>query len=234
MTMTKVFIDPGHGGKDSGAVGNGIKEKDIVLKIGLRLRDILKYEYEGVNVSMSREDDTFLGLSERAKKANNWGANVFVSLHNNSFNTVANGFETFIYLRTPNSTASLQNVLHTEIMAFNKMYGIRDRGQQRKDLAVIRESNMDAILSENLFIDNEKEAALLKTDAYIAGIADAHAKGLAKVYGWKRKNNPEQISTGSDTRYRVIAGSFKDRKNADEMKAHLESLGVQGVFLEVK
>src|SRR5690606_41982785 len=74
-TMPKIFIDPGHGGKDSGAVGNGLKEKDIVLYVALRMKHILQDEYTNAEVKLSREKDVFVELSERARMANAWGAN---------------------------------------------------------------------------------------------------------------------------------------------------------------
>jgi N-acetylmuramoyl-L-alanine amidase len=70
----KLYLDPGHGGSDSGAVGNGLREKDITLDIGLRIRSILTNNYENVQVMMSRTDDTSKTLSQRTNEANSWGA----------------------------------------------------------------------------------------------------------------------------------------------------------------
>ncbi|MFS0783539.1 N-acetylmuramoyl-L-alanine amidase family protein, partial [Bacillus sp. 1P06AnD] len=63
--MVKIFIDPGHGGSDPGAVGNGIQEKNITLAIALRVRDLLLNGYSNVEVKMSRTGDTFPSLSDR-------------------------------------------------------------------------------------------------------------------------------------------------------------------------
>jgi len=91
----KIVIDPGHGGKDPGAIGvGGLKEKQVNLSIALRLRDILRAK--GYDVVMTREDDTFIPLDERAAIANREGADLFVSIHANSTKaSSANGFETF-------------------------------------------------------------------------------------------------------------------------------------------
>jgi len=70
--MKKVYIDPGHGGKDSGAVGNGIQEKDIVLSVAKKVETKLKRC--GLDVRMSRSTDVFKELSYRSKDANNWGS----------------------------------------------------------------------------------------------------------------------------------------------------------------
>lgn len=71
--MVKIFIDPGHGGTDSGATGNGLQEKAVTLEIALVLRTILTNEYEGVSVTMSRTSDKTVSLTERTEAANSWG-----------------------------------------------------------------------------------------------------------------------------------------------------------------
>ena len=77
-----VALDPGHGGKDPGAMANGLREKDVNLKVGLLLRSIL--EQYGVDARLTRGDDRYLKLGERTQLANNWNADLFVSLHCNA------------------------------------------------------------------------------------------------------------------------------------------------------
>src|SRR5690606_41103646 len=77
--MAKVFIDAGHGGSDSGAVANGLKEKDLTLAIAKECEKALKAA--GVQVKMSRTGDTYPSLSARCQAANSWGADLFVSIH---------------------------------------------------------------------------------------------------------------------------------------------------------
>jgi len=91
----KVVIDPGHGGKDPGAIGvGGLLEKDVNLRIGLMLRD--KLRQMGYRVIMTREDDTFIELEERAAVANRVGADLFISIHaNSSRSPSARGVETY-------------------------------------------------------------------------------------------------------------------------------------------
>src|SRR5690606_13418747 len=84
FSMKKVFIDPGHGGSDSGAVGNGLKEKDLTLAIAKECEKVLKSEYEGVTVKMSRTGDTYPTLSARTNAANSWNADLFISIHINA------------------------------------------------------------------------------------------------------------------------------------------------------
>ena len=79
-----IVVDPGHGGRDPGAIGRtGIAEKDIVLKIGLKLRDLIA-THLGSHVLMTRHQDMFVELEDRAKFANATEADLFISIHVNS------------------------------------------------------------------------------------------------------------------------------------------------------
>lgn len=79
-----VVIDAGHGGKDTGAIDNGVKEKDINLSVALDLAEKLRKNMKNVNVVLTRDNDTFISLQQRADKANNAKADLFISIHTNS------------------------------------------------------------------------------------------------------------------------------------------------------
>lgn len=147
----KVFIDPGHGGRDPGAIGTNSKEAENVLKVALALEKKLKAQ--GYEVKLSRRTDTYLTLKQRADLANAWGADLFISLHDNSaVNKTATGFETFIFNGSVSgNTIKLQQHVHKAIATG---IGLRDRGMKRANFAVIRETNMPALLIEYGFISN--------------------------------------------------------------------------------
>ncbi|MGM0380778.1 MAG: N-acetylmuramoyl-L-alanine amidase family protein [bacterium] len=91
-----VFIDPGHGGRDPGAIGsNGLHEKDVVFRISLALRDYIKENHPRIKPVLTRDDDRFIPLQGRTKMANEQQADVFVSIHANSGRMGASGFEVF-------------------------------------------------------------------------------------------------------------------------------------------
>ena len=94
--IRRIVVDPGHGGHDPGAVGpNGVREKDVVLAIGLKLRELLKEEL-GLDVVMTRSTDVFIPLEERTAIANKVNADLFVSVHANAAqNRSAAGIETY-------------------------------------------------------------------------------------------------------------------------------------------
>lgn len=184
--MPYVVIDPGHGGEDPGASGFGLYEKDVVLQISKKINNHFG-QYEGVVVSLTRWDDRFISLSDRAKFANDRGADFFISIHNNAADSSAHGFESFIYTYAGSTTAKYQSVIHAHIMSYLNQYNIRDRGQKKANFAVLRETAMPAILLENLFITNEKENKLLKDDAFLDGLAESIVSGVADIFGLQKK-----------------------------------------------
>ena len=139
----KLYLDPGHGGTDTGASGNGLKEKEINLDIALQIRDLLTTDYENVQVKMSRTNDSTKSLQQRTNEANSWGADFYMSIHCNFFNGNANGYEDYIYnlLSDQSRTANYQDILHAEIIKVNGLY---NRGRKKANFHVLRESTMDA------------------------------------------------------------------------------------------
>jgi N-acetylmuramoyl-L-alanine amidase len=203
--MVKIFIDPGHGGSDPGAVGNGLKEKDLTLAISKKIRDKLA-NYEGVQVKLSRESDTSLSLKQRTDMANAWGADYLISVHINAGG--GTGFESYTYNASYNGkqeTNRKRSILHAEIM--RQLNGVRDRGMKEANLHMVRESKMESVLTENLFIDNVNDATLLKQDNFLDKIAQGHVNGLAVIFGLKQKaqSQPAPQPQAGDT-YVVKSG----------------------------
>lgn len=182
MRQIIIVLDPGHGGKDPGAVGNGVIEKDVTLKISLKTGTILADNYN-CRVIYTRKTDKFITLSERAKIANIAKANLFCSVHVNSHGPTAHGFESYRYPGTKDKTEDLQKNVHDELMKLMRSYNVRDRGMKQQNFAVVRQTAMPAILTENLFLSNSTEAQLLKSEAFLDKIAKAHAIGLAHTAG---------------------------------------------------
>lgn len=96
--LNVVVIDPGHGGKDPGAIGKTAKEKDIVLSVALKLGNLIKKNYPNVKVIYTRDKDVFVELGERASIANRNNADLFISVHVNSVegSSATHGTETFV------------------------------------------------------------------------------------------------------------------------------------------
>ncbi|MFJ8245160.1 N-acetylmuramoyl-L-alanine amidase [Peribacillus asahii] len=215
--LIKIFIDPGHGGKDPGAVGNGLIEKDLTLKIAERVKELLA-AYENVEVKMSRTGDTYPSLSDRTNAANTWGADFFLSIHINAGGGA--GYEDFAYTGSSKSIA-YQNVIHAEIM---NQIDMKDRGKKQGNLHVLRESDMPAILTECGFIDNKDDAAKLKDDDFIEKLAVGHVNGLVKAFGLKKQ---DAVKIASTKKYHVVVKgdtASKLAKKYDTTIAKIKSL----------
>lgn len=185
--MAKIYIDPGHNptGEDTGAAGFGHKEQDITVQIGRRVRDLLIQC--GQAVYMSRESETAVigngtlssSLQTRASQANSRDADIFVSIHCNAKNTKAYGCETYSY---PGSTQGkqlakcIQNYLP-------QLTGRYDRGVKEANFAVLRNTNMPAVLVETAFIDNYDDSMYLASDRGQQSIAEAIARGICEYLG---------------------------------------------------
>jgi len=181
-----VYVDSGHGGSDTGATSGGVEEKDLNLSVSLKVRDTL--QNMGYTVVMSREDDSFPSLFDRAQEANKIGADIFVSIHHNAFNGSAHGIETFYYnengntdnpsanddKRIENSRKSAEDI-QSELI---KETGANDRGVKRANFHVLRETEMPAVLVEGGFIDNAIERAKLVLDSYQEKLANAISTGI--------------------------------------------------------
>ena len=183
--VVKIFIDPGHGGQDPGASGHGLKEKNVVLEIALRVADVLTKNYLGVDVQLSRTADTFIELEERASQANAWGADYFVSIHNNAFNGSAHGFESYIYNdNVSQTTKDKQKDVHQYI---SSSLNVNDRGMKDANFSVLRNTSMPAILLELLFIDNKAEANKLGSTQFKNKLGNIVANAIAKSYSLKKR-----------------------------------------------
>lgn len=200
----KVVIDPGHGGKDHGAVSQDLKEKDLTLKIAKRVKSELEIAY-GIDVIMTRTTDKYLTLKERTDFANKQKADFFCSIHINAGG--GTGYEDYIYDRLSDSseTAKKRTVFHNEIKKVLEKYNIRNRGMKKKNLHVLRETSMSSVLTEVLFIDNKEDQKLLKNEKFLEDIAVAHANGIAAVLGIKKSNvenkaNKEQKQQSTQTK----------------------------------
>ncbi|RLL42728.1 N-acetylmuramoyl-L-alanine amidase [Oceanobacillus piezotolerans] len=222
----KLYLDPGHGGTDPGALGNGLREKDVNLDIALRIRSLLVTNYENVSVMMSRTTDSTKDLQQRTNEANNWGADYYVSIHCNAFNGTARGYEDFIHdaLSDATQTARYRDILHEEIAKVNQL---TNRGKKKANLHVLRETTMPAVLTENGFIDNSQDAALMKLSTWRQNVAQGHVNGISRAFNLQ----PKQTSNPPGTLYKVIAGSFTDKTNADERAVFLQSRGIDAFVI---
>lgn len=175
----KVFIDPGHGGADTGAVANGIQEKVINLVVAKKVRELL--QQSGIEVMMSRETDVDVGLSERCKMANQWGADYFISIHHNAGG--GDGYEVIHSIYHGKGEQLAQAVGKEFDKTGQNCRRIFSRQGQNGDYyCVIRETAMPAIITEYAFLDTKDVEAVDTTEElYIE--ATAIARGFCSFVG---------------------------------------------------
>ncbi len=168
-----VVVDPGHGGRDSGAIGiGGLREKDVVIDISLQVASIL--EQQGVQVVMTRTDDREIDLEPRVQLAERVNASLFVSIHANAISMSrpdVNGVETYYY----SSGLGLARAIHNSMLQYT---GSRDRRVRQAGFYVIRRTSMPAVLVETGFVTGAEDAPRLADPAYRTQMAQAIAYGI--------------------------------------------------------
>ena len=163
----KIYIDQGHNPQNpnAGAEGNGLREQDIVFRIGILLADLLRSN-PNFEVRLSRPTaETQIGTSnttslrQRVADANSWGADYFISLHTNASEiAAATGVEAFAFSRSSPAFALGEDIL----TALSAETGLRNRGMQvRSGLYVVRKTAMPSLLIELGFITNPNDARLM-------------------------------------------------------------------------
>lgn len=181
MAIAKVLLDPGHGGNDPGAVGNGLKEKDITLAVCLRAK--YHIERHDVEVLMSRTGDTNPTLTQRSNMANSNNVDACASIHvNSASSSLARGVETYTYGKGKNEIA-LANKVHYAILN-RALYSV-NRGIKQENFHMVRETKMAAILLEMGFISNDGDANLMNSN--IEEFAIAIAQGILEYLGIEYK-----------------------------------------------
>lgn len=201
-SLPTVVIDPGHGGKDDGARSHRLTEKELSLDLALRVEKVLKtFSFPTV---LTRRDDTYVSLAERAAVANKIENAVFVSLHfNHSRNNGATGVETFYatekvppesawtwvgFFTKPEDEPSdngedLAGYIQTSLVSRTEA---ENRGIKKRPLYVVRHTRCPAVLVEGGFLNNPLDAQLLANGEYLDRLAKAIAEGVMTY----QKNRP--------------------------------------------
>lgn len=166
-----VVIDPGHGGSDCGAIRGKINEKNITLDISNRVAEILTSK--GVDVYMTRDDDSTVSLQDRVAISENVNPDLFVSVHVNSSNSESpNGVETHYY---KDNSLTLAKTIHASMLNHIKA---KDRGLFKSKFYVINHTTAPAVLVEVGFLSNAAEREQLVTESRKQATAKAIAEGI--------------------------------------------------------
>ncbi len=217
MPEYKIMLDAGHGGEDPGAVSGGRQEKDDTLRLTLAVGDLLKNR--GVDVEYTRTTDVYQTPFQKATIANQSGADYFISFHRNSSPTPNQytGVETLIYNKSGIKYDMAKNI----VGALGEV-GFQDLGvKERPGLVVLRRTTMPAVLIEAGFLNTDQDNRMF--DEKFDEIAQAIASAILGTLGEEDVEGPPY--------YRVQAGAFTKRQNADQLLYELLDQGYPAFLL---
>ncbi|MBU5455245.1 N-acetylmuramoyl-L-alanine amidase [Caproiciproducens sp. MSJ-32] len=214
-----------NGGQDSGAVYKGRKESNDVLSIGRAVA--AEVRRHGVTVDETRTSDATVSLNERSAFENRNNYDYFISFHRNAYDPEkAKGVETYTYLNGGAKSKALAQRIQTSLVAL----GFTDRGVKEANYHVLRETKAPAVLVEIGFIDNTGDNNLF--DSKRNEIIKALAKAILAQVGvdYIEPSVSTQPASGQ-TLYRVMAGSYKSRENAEKQVQKLKAAGFDAVIM---
>ncbi len=179
-----VVLDPGHGGTDPGASGNGETEKTIVADIANKAKALLEADGR-TKVYLTRSSDVYVDHMDRVNTGEQAG-DMFISIHTNAAknNPVPNGTETYYYPHSNDSTIGISTQKMADIIHKHLILnlGTNDRKVKTESFIVIKYNTIPSILIETAFISNPDDAALLGSDEFRQKIAKAICDGVNEIF----------------------------------------------------
>lgn len=220
--MQRVYIGVGHGGKDSGACANGLKEKELNLSVALEVYRVLLNH--GLNVMLSRKDDDSDTLDERVKECNDFDPVLAVDIHHNAGG--GDGAECYYHIGGGIGKTLAYNILDEIEGIGQNLRGAKTKidSQGRDYYGFIRSTRCPAVIVECAFIDNAKDIDIVNTTEERAKMGKAIAKGILKTLDVKYTGEtPKEL-------YRVQVGAYEYKENAERLVAELKGKGY-GAFI---
>lgn len=232
--MIKIAIDAGHGLNTAGK--RCLKSIDASQTrewfLNDRIADKLQKLLEPYDCSVMRTDDTTgktdVGLQSRCDKANNWGADIFISIHHNAgLNGRSGGGTQVYYYSTKTERTAQAKALYKAIVAETKLVGNRRDTTINHAFHVTKHTKMPAFLIENGFMDSPQDTPVILTDAH----ATKTAQGILNFLVAELKLKRVVMQPVSETIYRVQCGAFKNKANAEALQKKLRAAGFEGVIV---
>lgn len=214
--MKRIYIDPGHSNVDPGAVGYAV-EWDLNEKVAVFMEEHLQTHY----VCETKVDPiTNNSVSKIAQNANNWKADLLVSIHFNAGG--GDGYEALVY-------SGVRKALGQIFEKYVVAAGQNSRGVKlRPDLGVLRLSHMPAIVNEGAFVDNQTDIRDWVAEAKLQKLGVAYAQAAAEYLKLEQKS---VVSEAADILYRVQVGAYGNRENAEAMQKKLAEAGFSGIIV---
>lgn len=211
----KIYINPGHSNVDPGAVGYETERK-LNVKVSAYMNEHLLANYDCQTMVTDGSNNSLSGV---ANEANKWGADLFVSNHFNAGG--GDGYEALVYSE---KRIPLGQVFEKHV----KAAGQNSRGVKlRPGLAVLRLTNMPAVLNEGAFVDNKADIEDWNDDGELMKLGIAYAEAAAEYLGLEKK-----VAPAAGTLYRVQVGAYRERANAEAMQKKLNAAGFPGIIVK--
>ena len=223
----KVYLGVGHGGKDPGAVANGLKEKDMNLVIALACRDELTRH--GVAVLMSRTTDLTEDVSVRIKECNTYNPDLALDIHNNAGG--GDGAEVFHHYGGGKGKTLANNVLAEVVKIGQNSRGAKTKrnANGQDSYLFIRQTACPAVIVECAFLDNKKDVQIIDTAAEQKAMGVAIAKGILSTLGISYiAPVVKPVTDGKMYRVQVFAGS---KSGAEAMQKKLKAAGFDAIIV---
>ena len=217
--MKKIYINPGHSDKDPGAIGHETERK-LNVAVSQYMNDYLLANYE---CETKVTPGTMDSLTAICNDANSWGADLFVSNHFNAGG--GDGYEALVYSE---KRVPLGEVFAKYVQAIGqnlRLYGAAPGVKIRPELAVLKNTNMPAVLNEGAFVDNLKDIQDWNDAAELKKLGEAYAKATAEFLGLAKKAQPKSVYY---VHYTTNIGPL-DKQTADNLLAALKSAGYSDV-----
>lgn len=234
--MLKIVIDAGHGYNTPGKRSpDGMREYEFNREVALAMKQELE-TYEGVQILFTHSEDRDVPLTERTNRANEWRADVFVSIHANAYmGEMGNhgGIDTFIDDSNPAGARALATVVQRNLI---EATGLANRGVKTADFHVLRETKMTAILIEHGFMDSYTDLPKLKSPEYRKLCGVTNARSIAEHYRLTRKapqKTPVEIAKEKELAQMAEnqkATGFKDVPANSPYAEAVKYLKEQGIF----
>lgn len=222
--MARLCFDYGHGGEDPGATYNGRKESNDVLSIGKAVA--AEVRRHGVTVDEIRTSDSTVSLWERSNFENRNNYDYFISFHRNAFMPEqARGVETYTYANQDSNSKASADKIQSALVNI----GFVNRGVKKENFHVLRETKAPAVLIEIGFIDNTGDNNLF--DSRRSEIVKGITKAILTQLGITYKEESVSNSNDGKTLYRVMAGSFSVRENAEKQVQKLKVAGFDATIM---
>ena len=232
--MFKIAITAGHYKYTSGKRcrksldPNQTREWVLNSRIAEKVETLLK-EYDGIDILRTddRSGETDVSLEARTNKANEWGADFYLSLHHNAGvnGGKGGGIVTYVYTSPSKESLEWQKELYNSLVAKTGLKGNRSTPLAKKNLHEVRETKMPSVLLELGFMDSATDVPIILTEAY----ADKCAEAIVEVVKNRAKLTKKESKT--NTLYKVQVGAFARKPNAEKMLARLKAAGFDGIII---